>query len=111
MVFVYYVFGYFHHLMNIDIKHKDRAEKNEHKQEKPNEQLGRYTGNPMYEQNIKTDLIVKKLAVGYNQMNDQAQKLSSIYIKENIKTLYSSQAAPQTQWRCGNFLYPIGVQI
>jgi hypothetical protein len=36
--------------MNINIKHKDRAEKNEHKQEKPYEQFGRYAGKSMLEQ-------------------------------------------------------------
>jgi hypothetical protein len=45
--------------MNINIKHKDRAEKNEHKQEKPYEQFGRYAGKPMSEQNLKTNLSLK----------------------------------------------------
>ena len=78
--------------MDIDIKHEDRAEKNEHKQEKPYEQLGSYAGNPMHEQNLKTDSIVKKLGVDYDQMNDQTRNLDPILNKENIKTPYSSQA-------------------
>jgi hypothetical protein len=59
MIFIYDVFRYFHHFMNINIKHKDRAEKNEHKQEKPYEQFGRYAGKSMPEQYMKTDLSLK----------------------------------------------------
>jgi hypothetical protein len=45
--------------MDINIKHKDRAEKNEHKQEKPYEQFGCYAGKPMPEQYSKTHLSLK----------------------------------------------------
>ena len=43
--------------MDIDIKDKNRTEKDEYKQEEPYEKLGFYAGNSVHLKNFKTDAI------------------------------------------------------